>query len=96
MGQDYVHIYLNIKDAKIAEIKYLCNCDPTANVVFEVMCSLLKDVKIVDFHNIKPSDFSAIVGSSEEDFLKRVKGSLELVDRGLNRFREGATVPSEP
>ena len=38
----YMHIYINVRDGIIDDIKYLCTCDPTANVVVEILCSLLK------------------------------------------------------
>jgi hypothetical protein len=87
LGQDYVHVYINIRDNRITEISYLCNCDPTANVVFEILCGLLKDTNIHDFETIGVQDFSNIVGSREEEFIKRVKGSLELIRRGIQRYQ---------
>jgi hypothetical protein len=87
LGQDYVHIYMNIRNDKITEISYLCNCDPTANVVFEILCGLLKGTNIRDFETVSPNDFSDIVGSREEEFIKRVKGSLELIRRGIQRYQ---------
>jgi hypothetical protein len=87
MGQDYVHVYIRIQDDKIADIRYLCNCDPTANVVFEILCGLLRGLPIIDFETINIEMFSNIVGSHEEEFAKRIKGSLELVRRGLQRYQ---------
>ena len=91
-GQDYVRIFINIKDNTISEISYLCNCDPTANVVFEVLCGLLRGLKIPDFDTIDAEKFISVIGSREEDFLKRIKGSLELVRRGLDRYRDQAHI----
>jgi NifU-like protein involved in Fe-S cluster formation len=90
MGQDYVHVFLNIQEGVISDIKYLCNCDPTANVVFEIMCGLLKGLEITDFEKLDSEQFSEIVGTREEEFLKRVKGSMELIRRGLQRFENSA------
>jgi hypothetical protein len=87
LGQDYVHVYINVEDNKITEMKYLCNCDPTANVVFEILCGLLKGLDISDFKSINAEQFINSVGSREEEFLKRIKGSLELVRRGISRYQ---------
>ena len=38
----YMHIYINIRDGIIDDVKYLCTCDPTANVVVEILCNLIK------------------------------------------------------
>jgi hypothetical protein len=89
LGQDYVHIFININNDKISEIKYLCNCDPTANVVFEILCGLLKDLSIRDFELVKVESFTSIVGSQEEGLIKRIKGSLELIRRGISRYTKG-------
>ena len=37
---DYINIYLQVNNGVIDDIKYLCSCDPTANVVIEVLCQL--------------------------------------------------------
>ena len=39
---DYMHIFINVINGRIDGIKYLCNCDPTANVAVEVLCTLAK------------------------------------------------------
>jgi hypothetical protein len=87
LGQDYVHVFINIKEDIIEGINYLCNCDPTANVVFEILCGLLKGLNIRDFESVKIENFSNISGSQEEEFVKRVKGSLELIRRGIYRYQ---------
>jgi hypothetical protein len=87
LGQDYVHVFINIKDERITDISYLCNCDPTANVVFEILSGLLKGTNIRDFETTDVQDFVNIVGSREDEFIKRVKGSLELIRRGIQRYQ---------
>jgi hypothetical protein len=38
----YIHIYIDVRDGVIDDIKYLCICDPTANVVVEILCILVE------------------------------------------------------
>jgi len=85
LGQDFVHVYIMMEGDCIADIRYLCNCDPTANVVFEIMCGLLRNKTITDFRNLGPEAFYDIVGTREAEFTKRVKASLELINRGISR-----------
>jgi NifU-like protein involved in Fe-S cluster formation len=87
-GQDYVHIYLRMQGDQIVDMRYMCNCDPTANVVFEILCELLKGKTIADFQKLTPDDFYRIAGTNEEEFTKRIKGSLELIKRGITRYSD--------
>ena len=43
---NYLHIYIQISDYKVTDIKYLCLCDPTANVVVELLCGFLKGMTL--------------------------------------------------
>ena len=39
---DFMHLYINIANNTINDIKYMCVCDPTANVAIEILCTLIK------------------------------------------------------
>jgi NifU-like protein involved in Fe-S cluster formation len=95
LGQDFVHVFINMQDDRISDIRYLCNCDPTANVVFEIMCGLLRGITIAEFRNITPESFYQAVGSSQEELAKRVKASLELINRGITRYQNGPLKAAE-
>jgi NifU-like protein involved in Fe-S cluster formation len=85
----YMHIYINVRNNIIDEIKYLCTCDPTANVVVEVLCSLLQGKTIQEAEALREKDFSDAFGSTGEEFLKRVRGIIELLNRGIARYKTG-------
>lgn len=85
-GQDYVHIYLHMQTDHILDMRYMCNCDPTANVVFEILCGLLIGKTTADFQRLTPENFYALAGTREDEFTKRIKGSLELINRGITRY----------
>ncbi len=86
----YLHIYIKISHGIVEDIKYLCTCDPTANVVVEILCSLIKGKTIPQAEAITEKDFSQILGSSDEEFLKKSRGIIELLHRGLARYKASA------
>lgn len=87
----YMHIYINVSDGIIGDIKYLCTCDPTANVVVEILCSLIKGKSVQQAEDLAEKDFSGALGSTGEEFLKKVRGIIELLHRGLARYKAGVT-----
>jgi NifU-like protein involved in Fe-S cluster formation len=82
----YLHIYIVIREGVIDEVKYLCICDPTANVVVEILCNLLKGKTIPEAEGLTEEDFSRALGGGGEEFLKKVRGTIELLHRGIARF----------
>ncbi|MDD5339244.1 MAG: iron-sulfur cluster assembly scaffold protein [Dehalococcoidales bacterium] len=85
----YLHIYIRISEGKIEDIKYLCTCDPTANVVVEILCSILKGKTIIEAEALTENDFTNALGSTDDEFLKKVRGIIELLHRGLDRYKAG-------
>ncbi len=85
----YMHIYINVLNDVIDDIKYLCTCDPVANVVVEILCSLVKGKTIEEAESLTEESFSRVLGSHEAEFLKRVRGIIELLHRGITRFKAG-------
>jgi NifU-like protein involved in Fe-S cluster formation len=89
----YMHIYINIRDEVIDDIKYLCTCDPTANVVVEILCSLIKGKTVKEAEALTEKDFSQALGSAEEEFMKKSRGIIELLHRGIARYKAGSQKP---
>jgi NifU-like protein involved in Fe-S cluster formation len=83
----YMHIYINIRHGIIDDIKYLCTCDPTANVVVEILCSLTKGKTIKEAEALTEESFSRALGSTSEEFLKKSRGIIELLHRGITRYQ---------
>jgi len=86
----YLHIYINVRDAVIDDIKYLCICDPTANVVVEMLCNLIKGKTIEEAAALTEGSFVRLLGGGGEEFLKKVRGIIELLRRGIARYRAAA------
>jgi NifU-like protein involved in Fe-S cluster formation len=87
----YMHIYINVQNGIIDDIKYLCTCDPTANVVVEILCNLVKGKTIQEAEDLTEKDLSRALGSTGEEFLKKVRGIIELLHRGIARYK--AAIP---
>ncbi len=84
---DYMQIFVNVSNGKIDGIKYLCSCDPTANVAIEILCTLLKGKRLEEAEAITEDSFFQAVGSRSEDMREKAKGLLELLNKGLTRYQ---------
>jgi NifU-like protein involved in Fe-S cluster formation len=83
----YMHICIKVLNNTIEDIKYLCTCDPTANVVVEILCSLIKGKTVQDAEALTEESFSQALGSTGDEFLKKVRGIIELLHRGIARYK---------
>lgn len=83
---EYINIYINISDGVIADIKYLCSCDPTANVVVETLCSLAKGKSIREAKELTKEQFYEEIGSDGGSVRRKVWGVIELLNIVFNRF----------
>jgi NifU-like protein involved in Fe-S cluster formation len=90
-GRDYMNIYINVNHGVIEDIKYLCFCDPTANVVVETLCRLANGKTLEEAKALTKDEFFLAIGSSDETLDKKVLGMIELLHRGINRFEHGTT-----
>ena len=93
-NRGYMHIYIDVKNDAIDEIKYLCSCDPTANVVVETMCRLLRSKTLEEAKLLCEDDFYAAIGSRGEMLVKRVRGIIELINRGISEYETETPVKS--
>jgi len=84
---DYMHVYIRVRNSRVDDIKYLCNCDPAANVVVEVLCNLVKGRTLEEVSGTTEEMFYHAVGSRSEEVRKKTRGILELLGRGLTRYR---------
>jgi NifU-like protein involved in Fe-S cluster formation len=90
-GRDYMHLYINIREDVIEDVKYLCTCDPTANVAVEILCSLIKGKTLEQVKSIREEDFCRSLNCEDAEFRKKARGLLELLHRGLGRFLTEST-----
>jgi NifU-like protein involved in Fe-S cluster formation len=85
-SQDYMNIYIRVTDSVISDIKYLCMCDPTANVVVETLCVLASGKTIDEAKALTKEQFFEIIGSSGGNVYRKVWGTIELLNRVIKRW----------
>jgi NifU-like protein involved in Fe-S cluster formation len=83
---NYMQLYLQVADRRIADIKYLCACEPVANVAVEVLCSLVKGKTLDEAAGITEEPFYQFLGSRDEELRKKVLGLLEMLQEGIARY----------
>ena len=85
---DYMKIYIEIRGSEIAEMKYLCLCDPTANVAIEVLCGILIGKTLDEAASVESEGIIGKVGSSGEELRTKATALVELIRKGLTRYRD--------
>ncbi len=85
-SKDFMNIYLKVTDGVVSEIKYLCMCDPTANVVVEVLCELVRGKTLEQVKAITKEQFFDYIGSSGGNVYRKVWGTIELINRVIKRW----------
>jgi hypothetical protein len=91
VGEDSLRLYVSVEGERIARTRYLCTCDPTTNVAVEVLSSLMEGKIVKDLDALTPESISEVVGSESEDLTKKAGGLIELLKRGIKRYRAGAS-----
>jgi NifU-like protein involved in Fe-S cluster formation len=89
-SRDYMNIYIKASDGVIKELKYLCSCDPTANVVVEVLCNLVKGKTLNEAKALTKEDFFQTIGSDGGTVRRKVWGIIELLNIVINRYQAAA------
>ena len=84
---NYMQLYLQVADRRIADIKYLCSCEPTANVAVEVLCTLVKGKTLDEAAGLTEEAFYQFLGCEDEELRKKVRGLLELLNEGITRHK---------
>ena len=82
---NYMQLYLRVADGRIADIKYLCACEPVANVAVEVLCTLARGKTLEEAAGLSDEAFSRA-----EELRKKVRGLLELLNEGIARYHSPA------
>jgi NifU-like protein involved in Fe-S cluster formation len=88
---DFMQLYINVVNNRIENIKYMCVCDPTANVVVEILCTLVKGKTLDEAVGLAEPAFYQFLGSGGEELQKKARGLLELLRLGIVRYQTNAT-----
>lgn len=84
-GKDYMNIFFKVDNGAFADVKYLCSCDPTANVIIETLCSLATGKTLQEARALTKEDFFRAIGSDGGGVRQKVWGTMELLNRVINR-----------
>ena len=80
---NYMQLFLQVTDCRIVDIKYLCACEPVANVAVEIMCILVKGKTVEEAAGLTEELFYQFLGTQDEGLRKKVRGLLELLNDGI-------------
>jgi len=83
--RDYMNIFVKIENDEIKDLKYLCSCDPTSNVVIEALCNLVIGKTINEARLLTKEDFFQNIGSNGGGVRRKVWGIMELLHRIIYR-----------
>ena len=87
IGQDYLHLYLNIKKDIVTEYKYVCSCDPPANVAVEILGALVQHKTVQEAMALTPEDFMGPLGGESPELRQKAEALLKLLRKGLTRYQ---------
>ncbi|HTY61944.1 MAG TPA: iron-sulfur cluster assembly scaffold protein [Acidobacteriota bacterium] len=84
---NYMQLYLKVVNNWIDDIKYLCSCEPTANVAVEVLCDLMKGKSLDEAAGVSEQAFYQWIGCDGEELKLKVRGLLEMMNEGIARYK---------
>ncbi len=86
---NYMQLYLQVDGLRISDIRYLCSCEPSANVAVEILCSLVKGKTLDEAAALQEEAFYQFLGSrGDEELRKKVRGGiLELMNDSIARYQ---------
>jgi NifU-like protein involved in Fe-S cluster formation len=84
---NYMQLYIQVADRRIDDIRYLCSCEPTANVAVEVLCTLVKGKSLEEATALSEEAFYQLLGCGGEELQIKVRGLLELLNEGITRYK---------
>ena len=90
-----MNLYMTIYDNVIMDVRYLCSCDPVANVAVEAMCGLAQGKTLGAAKVMGKEDLYRVIGSSSGVIPRKVWGVLELLNQVIKRYESGNTSTEE-
>ena len=80
---NYMQLYIQVVSHHISNIKYLCSCEPEANIAVEILCTLVKGRTLDEATSITEDAFYQFLGTRGEKLSQKVRGLLELLNEGI-------------
>lgn len=94
---NYMELYLRVTAGRIEDIRYLCACEPTANVAVEILCGLARGLSLEEAPRLSVEQLQVALGSSDPQFSEKARGLLGLLDEAMAGYRAdtGAQAPCD-
>lgn len=86
-ASDFMHVFINVVNGRIDGMRYMCTCDPTANVAIELLCSLAKDKSLDEAKTITEDSVLRSVETESEELRNKARGLLQLLSEGLTQYQ---------
>jgi NifU-like protein involved in Fe-S cluster formation len=90
---DFMNIYVNINENVITDIRYLCSCDPTANVVIETLCGLARGQALENAKTLSKEQLIKSIGGEDPIIRRKAWGAIELLNRVIKRYEVANSLP---
>lgn len=84
---NYMHLYIVVEDDRIENIRYVCSCEPTANVAVEALCTLVKGKSLDEAAALPEETVYSFVGCRGDELKVKVRGLLEMLNEGITGYR---------
>jgi NifU-like protein involved in Fe-S cluster formation len=88
-SRGYMRVYINVEDGMISGIKYMCSCDPTANVTVEILCDLLTGRTLDEAAALTTDMFLQRLDGPSEELRKRAEVLIEVLNNGIKLYHDG-------
>jgi len=85
---NYMQLYAKVIDDRIEDIRYLCSCEPTANVAVEILCTLVRGKTLNEAAALTEQSFYEFLDCSEAEYKIKSRGLLEMLNEGIAGYKE--------
>jgi nitrogen fixation NifU-like protein len=94
-SRDHLFLYLKIEEDKIVDIKYKCAyCDPAMFVTAEILCDMVRGLRIDDISKIDGENFTTLLGGYSKEAIDHYTAALKILERAIKDYKvNGNKVP---
>jgi len=85
-NENYMNLYIDIRDNTVQAMKYLCICEPTTNVAIEILCALATGKPLHEIKKITAESIAVLAERSNEELIDKAGKLIELMNRGIENY----------
>jgi NifU-like protein involved in Fe-S cluster formation len=83
---NYMQLFFQVTEGRIVDIRYLCACEPVANVAVEILCTLVRGKTLEEATALTQEPFYQLLGCRDGELSKKVRGLLALLNEGITLY----------